>query len=336
MSVPVVAFFNNKGGVGKTSLTYHLSWMCRDLGLRVLAADLDPQANLSAAFLEDERLETLWGATPGKTIETCLAPLSRGTGDVISPAPEEIEEPLALLVGDIELSRFEDMLSDAWPRCLDKHERSFRVMSAFSRVIQRGANSYDADVVLMDLGPNLGAINRAALIAADYVAVPLSPDLFSLRGLSNLGPVLREWRSGWTDRMNRFQPGGDLPLPAGRMEPIGYIVLQHSVRLDRPTKAYDRWIRAIPQTYGRDVLGDPTAESVPLANDPNCLALIRHYRSLAPLAQEARKPIFHLKPADGAIGAHQQAVEGARQHFEALARRILGRIGVSVPNDTTC
>ncbi|MHC1595014.1 MAG: ParA family protein [Methanotrichaceae archaeon] len=51
MSAPVVAFFNNKGGVGKTSLVYHLAWMYADLGLKVLVADLDPQANLTAAFL---------------------------------------------------------------------------------------------------------------------------------------------------------------------------------------------------------------------------------------------------------------------------------------------
>ena len=38
-----VAFFNHKGGVGKTSLVYHLSWMYADLGLNVVAADLNPQ-----------------------------------------------------------------------------------------------------------------------------------------------------------------------------------------------------------------------------------------------------------------------------------------------------
>ena len=60
MSVPVLTFFNNKGGVGKTSLVYHLAWMLYDLGHRVLACDLDPQANLTAAFLNEERLESLW------------------------------------------------------------------------------------------------------------------------------------------------------------------------------------------------------------------------------------------------------------------------------------
>ena len=60
MSKPVVAFFNNKGGVGKTSLVYHLAWMYADLGVRVVAVDLDPQANLSAAFLDEDRLAILW------------------------------------------------------------------------------------------------------------------------------------------------------------------------------------------------------------------------------------------------------------------------------------
>ena len=48
-----VAFFNNKGGVGKTSLVYHLAWMLRELGGRVIAADLDPQANLTGMFLDE-------------------------------------------------------------------------------------------------------------------------------------------------------------------------------------------------------------------------------------------------------------------------------------------
>jgi cellulose biosynthesis protein BcsQ len=60
MNAPIVAFFNNKGGVGKTSLVYHLSWMYYDLGLQVIAADLDPQANLTAAFLNEDRLEEIW------------------------------------------------------------------------------------------------------------------------------------------------------------------------------------------------------------------------------------------------------------------------------------
>lgn len=192
MSTTVIAFFNNKGGVGKTSLVYHLAWMYADLGLRV---------------------------------------------------------------------------------------------------------------------------------------VPLSPDLFSLQGLRNLGPTLRRWRKEWRERLEK-NPLGNLPLPEGLMQPAGYVVLQHSVRMDRPVQAYERWIARIPSEYRNAVLDEPCNNGISIADDPHCLALLKHYRSLMPLAQEAHKPMFRLKPADGAIGSHMQAVQGAYRDFQALARKIAERTQV--------
>jgi chromosome partitioning protein len=342
MSTTVIAFFNNKGGVGKTSLVYHLAWMYADLGLRVVAADLDPQANLTSAFLDEDRLEYLWpnGDHPS-TIFGCVMPLLKATGDIADPHLEIVSETqlslfdneegqIALIVGDLSLSSFEDQLSEVWPKCSDSDERAFRVTSAFWRIMQKAATSHNADVILMDLGPNLGAINRAALIAADYVVVPLSPDLFSLQGLRNLGPTLRKWRGGWKERLKK-NPASDLFLPEGNMRPAGYIVLQHTVRMDRPVKAYDRWIAKIPGEYRQYVL-DETPESVfSIANDPNRIALLKHYRSLMPLAQEAHKPMFHLKPADGAIGSHFQAVQIAYQDFKQLALEIAKRTKILLP-----
>jgi len=331
VSVKVIAFFNNKGGVGKTSLVYHLAWMYSDLGLRAVAADLDPQANLSAAFLDEDRLEQLWpdGDHP-QTIFGCVQPLLRGVGDVGECHIEFVEQKLGLLVGDLSLSRFEDPLSEVWPKCNDGDERAFRVISAFWRIMQGAAARHGADMVLMDLGPNLGAINRAALISADYVVIPLSPDLFSLQGLRNLGPTLRRWRQEWQERA-RKNPASDLPLPVGTISPAGYVVLQHSVRMDRPVKAYDRWIARIPREYREAVLGQQPNGPTGPSDDPNCLKLLKHYHSLMPLAQEAHKPMFHLRAADGAIGAHLQAVLGAYRDFRELARSIVARTETNRP-----
>ena len=60
MTARVLTFFNNKGGVGKTSLVYHVAWMMSELSYPVLVVDLDPQANLTAAFLDERALEKLW------------------------------------------------------------------------------------------------------------------------------------------------------------------------------------------------------------------------------------------------------------------------------------
>ena len=157
MSIPVIAFFNNKGGVGKTSMVYHLAWMFSDRGLRVIAADLDPQSNLTAAFLDEDRLEEVMpGDGHPLTIFGAVQPLKRGTGDIADSHVEIITDPLGLVLGDMALSTFEDQLSEVWPKCMDRDERAFRVTSAFWPVIQQAGEKQEANVILIDLGPNLG------------------------------------------------------------------------------------------------------------------------------------------------------------------------------------
>lgn len=315
-----VAFFNNKGGVGKTSLVYHLAWMFADHGIKTLAVDLDPQANLTAMFLDENRLEKLWpdGEHPD-TIFGAINPILRGKGDISTPHIEKITKNLGLLPGDLGLSRFEDKLSEAWPKCHNKDEAAFRTMTAFHRLIQT-QNEHQAEIAFIDVGPNLGAINRAALIASDQVCLPLAPDLFSIQGLKNLGPTLREWRGVWSELIPKAP--SDLSMPKGLMDPIGYVVMQHGILDNRPVKAYKRWMDKIPSTYKSIVLDDSTAAPPTISSDPNCLSLLKHYRSLMPMAMEARKPIFFLKSADGAIGAHIEAVRSCYADFQDLAEII--------------
>lgn len=319
-----VAFFNNKGGVGKTSLVYHTSWMFVELGYRVLAVDLDPQSNLSIMALDEERLEALWPDDDHpETLHGAVAPLFRGTGDIREAHIEPLADGLGLLVGDLALSRIEDDLSTEWPRCLEGKERAFRVTTAFWRICLEAAARHSADVVLIDVGPNLGAINRAALVASTHVVVPVAPDLFSLQGLKNLGPTLRQWRSTWEQALPKA-PSGLGQMPAGEMKPVGYVLMQHAERLGRPTKAYGKWEERMPAAYRESVLGLACAQS---KTDADLIYRIKHYRSLMPMAMEVRKPMFDLTNADGAIGAHQSNVQQCRQDFERLCREIARRVG---------
>lgn len=332
MKAPIIAFFNNKGGVGKTSLVFHLAWMFGELGLNVLAADLDPQSNLTSAFLDESKLEDLFSAErPAQTIHATIQPLVEGEGDILDPALQPVSERLWLLCGDLRLSSFEDQLAECWPKCLDGDKRAFRVTSAFWRVLRRSAASVRADLVLLDAGPSLGSINRAALIASDYVIVPLAPDLFSLQGLSNLGRTVSRWRGEWEKR--RAESGGaGFELPSGAMEPAGYIVQQHAIRLDRPVQAYGRWMNKIPAEYRAAVLQQ--GEQGPLlrsSEDPHCLQILKNYRSLMPLAHEARKPMFFLKAADGALGAHATAALDAYHDFKRLAQSVAARCRIGLP-----
>lgn len=321
-----IAFFNNKGGVGKTSLAFHLAWKFSNLGYSIVAADLDAQANLSSMFLDEDRLEEIWpDGTHRNSILGSLDPIIRGVGDVITPHIENISSDLGLIVGDLGLSTFEDSLSYNWALCSDGKEAAFRTISAFYRLLLSASRVRNADFVLIDVGPNLGAINRAAIIAADYVVMPLGPDLFSLQGLRNLGPTLRNWRTQWANRLTK-NPDPELELPLANIVPLGYIVMQHAVRLDRPVKAYRRWIDRMPTEYRSAVLDQKKKKAPAILDDPHCLAQLKHYRSLMPLAMEVRKPMFALRPADGAIGAHQNAVQDCDRDFGVLAKAILRKI----------
>lgn len=320
-----IAFFNNKGGVGKTSLLYHLAYMFALLGRRVVAADLDPQANLSGMFLQDDRIDALWAAGGGATVYSAMQPLIEGTGDLLTVTPQLVAERVALIPGDLALSEIEDELSTQWPRCLNGEPRAFRVTAAFDRMLRSAGSAQNADLGLIDVGPNLGAINRCALISADYVVIPIGADLFSIRGLQNVGPKLRAWRSQWEDRLSRAPDNLDFDLAPGDMSPLGYVVSRYSSFGRGAAKAYQRWLDRAPKVYADGVLGLPSSDDGE-ENDAHRLAQLKDYRSLMPLAQEARKPMFLLKPADGAIGGHQSAVKDCYDDFESLAKEIEARI----------
>jgi chromosome partitioning protein len=323
-----IAFFNNKGGVGTTSLVYHLAWMYAELGLSVIAVDLDPQANLTSMFIDDDQLSTLWpDRSHTKTTFGAIQPLLEGTGDISLPYVAQVANKIALLVGDLQLSTSEDELAAQWHDCLEGKPRALRVLSAIWRVIEQATVERDASLVLIDVGPNLGALNRAALIAAEHVVFPLAPDLYSIAGLRSLGPVLRRWRQEWSERHGQ-NPVADLSIPSGAMAPSGYVLLQRPVRLDRPIQAYDRLMMRIPAVYREAVLNEAADVAVSIKNDPQCLASLKQYRGLMSLAEEARKPMFFLKPSDGALGGHAKAVQDCYKDFRELAQTIADQSGV--------
>jgi chromosome partitioning protein len=333
-----LALFNNKGGVGKTTMTFNLAHMLARQGREVLLIDCDPQCNLSALALKEGELEEIFAgeASAGRTVATCVERVRVGNGELYEPALLELAERLSLLPGDLSLSRFEGKLAKAWPEIFSTDpESAVFVTTAIERLAETTALEHGVDIVLFDVGPSLGALNRAVLLACDAVLIPLAPDLFSLRGLENVGVALRDWQDDWAQARIRIQQrearsprrreSGAAPREHA-MRAIGYVLQQHLAREDLPLKAYARWAEQIPAYYRRFVLGQESEHKAERADDPNCLGHLRHFASLVPLAQAARKPIFDLKHADGVLGTQFQLVERARSEFAALAQKVLRRL----------
>lgn len=319
MSVPVISFINVKAGAGTTSLVYHLAWMLHEMGENVLVADLDPQASLSSAFLDQSELAECWDhpANDRMTMAKCLKPLLDG-GEVQLPQLLPITARLSLLPSEPALATIEEPLIRSWlQKTQDGDYRdACHQLTAISRVLQHAAATVSAKWILLDLSPTLGLINRMALIASDYVVIPLISEISSIHALRVLGPTLRAWRETWARDCGPEKPAA----PAEAMHPLGYVLHRGSVRLDRPQPS-DRWINEIPSEYRDWFTGGERVDVTPWL-DPECLAVLPEYRGLKSLAKEARKPMFLLTPADGAIGAHARAARDAYKDYRALAERI--------------
>jgi len=320
-----IIFFNIKGGVGKTTLAYHTAYMFAELGHRCLAVDLDPQANLTAMFLPDSELERIYSQDRNReTLISGIRPSEEGVGDIAPVKVHEISNNIGLLAGDLDLAHFEDALNLNWGKCLNGDEAALRMVTSIYRIIQNAAKSMEAEYCIIDVSPTFTALNRSAMISADFVVVPVSADQYSIHGIQILGNKLNMWRSEWKELYEKNKEPEPI-MPTGEMKAIGYIVTSYRTYQNQPVMPVLNWINKIPAFFHEYVLCEKDLSEYNIDTDTYCLALLKHYHSLIPMAMEVRKPIFLLKPADGAIGAHYQAVLRAYQDFKALSEKILKR-----------
>jgi cellulose biosynthesis protein BcsQ len=198
-----IALFNHKGGVGKTTLTINIADALADAGKTVLIVDADPQCNITAFYIDEPELEELLGDSndngANATLWSAVKPVVQGRGDIV-PIPEwQVDNrPIYLLPGDILLSDYEEELPGAWTECFARRTRGYDVTTALSRVAKLAADKVNADVILYDVGPNVGALNRAVLLDCDYFITPVAADLFSLRALTTVGHSVAKWIKDWT------------------------------------------------------------------------------------------------------------------------------------------
>ena len=308
-----IAVFSNVVGIGKTSLVYHLGHLLADLGRRVLLIDLDPQAHLTSLCISEERVEALWQGEPEQ----------RPTVAAYGPDPlhlEALRPDLAIVPGDLALASREDTLAASWSAALHGAKDHAFTFALLATTISEAGKNHRANLVLLDLGPDLSAINRAALLAVDFVLTALTPSLQSLEGLQLLGPMLHGSRQRWQS-LEAAHAG---VLPLRRMEPLGYVVTQTGMRLRDPIPGYARWLARIPGAY-RQALQRGSGHPKSISDDPECLGLVHHYAGLMPLALDARKPMFDLRPADGAIVSQMDSVQRCRDDYKRLAEQILAR-----------
>lgn len=215
-----------------------------------------------------------------------MQPIVTGAGDMQTVKPYKVpDRNIWVFIGDLLLSDFDSELSNAWIQVLAGQERGFRVTSSIYRLINEFALENGIDYILIDLGPNLGSLNRAILLGCDNFIIPMIPDLFSLRGSQNLGRVFADWISNYRSAKKRTN-NLNFDIPKGEPVFSGYVLQQFNVYRTRKTKAYQNWGEQIP-THIKEYVINPLAnvdEQLALNLSNYQIAEFKNYHSLVPMA----------------------------------------------------
>jgi len=208
--VKVIALFNNKGGVGKTTTIWNLATSLAERGKKVLAIDFDPQCNLSIAALGDEEfakyLESSRELPYGKTIRAFALPYiqqSAPGNPYIAKPKHNKNDNLDIVPGDFWLNNFSDILNVGTDVIGGAGLYRFLMPSSLIEAVEREFNK-NYDFALIDLPPSFNTLVRAALYSSDYFLVPCTPDLFSAYCVGLIGQVLPQFIEDWEQGKQRY------------------------------------------------------------------------------------------------------------------------------------
>lgn len=228
-----ISVFNNKGGVGKTSIIWNLAVSLADRGHSVLLIDFDPQCNLSIACLGDQEFSELLESSDdypfGETIKAFALPYIQQSrmGDVytFSPKTEPRNGLLHIAPGDFWLNTFSDTLNVGTDVISGSGLYRFILPTLIAQEAGR-SNNIEYDYILIDLPPSFNTLVRSALYCSDYFLVPCTPDLFSAYCVGLIGEMLplfiRDWEQG-KERYLESNPRDRIITQKGRPKFGGWI-----------------------------------------------------------------------------------------------------------------
>lgn len=333
--VQKIALFNHKGGVSKTTTTFNLGWMLAEKGKTVILVDTDPQCNLTGMALgegsedDEERLEKIYQTH--SNIKTGVAPAFESQPRAIEAVdciPIESREGLFLLPGHVGLAEYEVTLGIAQELSGSIHTLR-NLPGAITDLLDKTAEKFKADYILIDMSPSLGPINQNILMTSDFFIIPTTADFFSVMAIDSLAKVLPKWYQ-WAKKASSLPilKEANYPFPDVTLKCLGIIVQNYKIRGGKETRAFQTWIEKIEQ--------DVTDKFIPILrknnmmlpdhvykeqgmNSSRCLTKIPNFNSLIASSQEHGVPIYTLTPEQlGHVGTVLDTDQKKQAEFKEL------------------
>ena len=272
----IISVFNNKGGVGKSTLTYHLGNSLARLGHKTLLVDLDPQCNLTICAMMEEELHDIWeqedefiedferafSTDPDilkspRSIHFTLKPAEDGVSEPNETSPPyKISNNIDLLPGRLSLHRYENKIAERWSGVYQGDNLSIRTVTNIRSICKRYAEKYNYEYVLIDTSPSLGILNKVIMSTVDGFFIPAQPDMFSLYGIRNIGNALNQWQREFISIYTLISDEKRSKFPSHFVQFLGYTIYNSKkyTRNSEPFNEYNlaqahfQYVNQIPDT----------------------------------------------------------------------------------------
>ncbi len=320
----IISVFNNKGGVGKSTLTYHLGNALAELGYRVLMVDLDPQCNLTICAMMEEGLHQIWEqedafiedyeraiasnpdiANSTRSIHFILKPTEDGLSEPINlPPPYKVEQNIDLIPGRLSLHKYENRIAERWSGIYQGDNLAIRTVTNIRNLCQRYSELNNYDYVLIDTSPSLGILNKVIISTVDGFFVPAQPDMFSLYGIRNIGNALQIWQREFNSIYSLISEEKRSKFPINFVQFLGYTIYNAKkyTRDNEPFNEYNlaqahyQYVVRIPETIMQYIQESnrinipPEIISRPIGAD----SIIHTHNTFPAMAQALKCPMWRV------------------------------------------
>ncbi|SOB90295.1 AAA domain-containing protein [Ureibacillus xyleni] len=335
----IISLFNHKGGVSKTTTTFHLGWILAEQGKKVLIVDTDPQCNLTGVSLSlsgNNNFEQFYTDSNIDNIRDALNPVFEGRPIPLKPA-RCYEFPnrkgLFLLPGHIGFAEYDVSIGIA-QELTGSLKMTQNIPGAISHLFRITAEEYMFDYILIDMSPSVSATNANLLMQSDYFIVPCSPDYFCNMAINSLSKVIPNWNKTY-DNLKKHPVFSEAiyKLPNTRPKFIGTIQQRYRPRNGGPARAFKQWIDRINENVNTSlvpilkenemIIKDNLFKEVGTPEEPYNIINLADFNGLIAQSQKYNVPIFALTPEQiEQVGRVLENSENSRDEFHKTFTRL--------------